>query len=86
MEVSTVVTIVGGFLTLLMGINAFFLKDILINLQDLKIELAKLLTDHSNYAKLVTKHDNEIDSIRERLHKLEGGQVQVLSFLESQDK
>ena len=85
----TTLIIVGSFLTILMSINAFFLKDILNNLQDLKIELAKLLTDHSNYSALVDRHDRMIDQLRERIHTLEGRDAQMMAFIEkieSQDK
>lgn len=78
--------IVGSFLTILMSINAFFLKDILVNLQDLKIELAKLLTDHSNYSALVDRHDREIDGLRERIHTLEGRDSQMMKFIEEYKK
>lgn len=78
--------ILGGFLTVLMSVNAFFLKDILVNLQDLKIELAKLLTDHSNYSALVDRHDREIDKIKERLHSLEGRDAQMMKFIEDHSK
>lgn len=78
--------ILGSFLTVLMSVNAFFLKDILNNLQDLKVELAKLYTDHNNYSNLVDRHDREIDKIRERMHKLEGGQLRLANHLEIEAK
>jgi formyltetrahydrofolate hydrolase len=78
--------VVGSFLTILMSVNAFFLKDILNNLQELKIELAKLLTDHSNYSALVDRHDREIDKMKERLHTLEGRDAQMMKFIDDYSK
>ena len=65
----------------ILGINAFFLKDILKNLNDLKLVFTKLNTEHGIYSLQVVKHEKEIDIIRERLHSLEGAQLQMAAYL-----
>lgn len=65
----------------ILGINAFFLKDILKNLNDLKLVFTKLNTEHGIYSEQVMKHERELDKIRERLHSLEGGQLQTVQFI-----
>lgn len=80
------IIITGTLLTLLMSVNAFFLKDILNNLQTVKIELAKLLTDHSHSKILVDSNARDIRDIRDRLHSLEGQEKNILQFIEEYRK
>jgi len=74
--------VIASFLVVtFLSINAFFLKDILRNLTDLKLLFTRLNTEHTMYAEQVVKHDKEIDKMRDRLHSLEGSTGQVLQFL-----
>jgi len=74
--------ILGSFVSLLMGVNAFFLKDILKTLKNLELKFIELDTEHSMYSKLVNKHDDELDKYRERLHELEGAYKTFASFIQ----
>ena len=85
MEVQ-VLAVVGALLTILMSVNAFYLKGVLSDLQFVKIELAKLITDHGNYKETVIDNRREVKSLRDRVHTLEGSQAQLLRFIEDYSK
>ena len=50
---------------------------------DMNIKLSTVITKHDNTEYVAKKNSEELDKVRERLHSLEGGQVQLLSHLES---
>jgi len=77
--------IIGSVLTVVMSINAFFLKGVYSDMQYIKIELAKLLTDHDNSKLLVSSHEKELKNLRERLHTIEGAQSQLIKFIEEHE-
>jgi len=74
--------IIGSVLTVVMSINAFFLRGVYSDMQYIKIELAKLLTDHDNSKALVASHEIELKELRSRVHTLEGAQTQLIKFIE----
>jgi len=82
--------ILGVIVGLLLAANAWYFKDIVKTLQEIRIELAKLLTKHDSVETMCSRHDEElrelkeddIRKLRERLHALEGGQKQIASHLE----
>lgn len=83
------IAILGGLITFLLSVNAYFFKDIVKSLNDIKIELAKMTAEHNANILLLQKHDDLIYNIRERLHKLEGfvpGIVKALKDFEEFDK
>lgn len=80
------IEIVGTVLTVVMGINGFFLKGVYSDMQFLKVELAKLITKHDNVASDASENSKEIYRLRERVHALEGAQSQIISFIEEHGK
>lgn len=74
--------IVGSILTVVMSINAFFLKGVYSDMQFLKVELAKLITNHDNTKNDAMENSKEIYRLRERVHSLEGAQAQIIKFIE----
>lgn len=90
----TLLTLVGSVLVIALTINAFFLKDILKNLSDLKLVFTKLNTEHGLYAEMVSNHsrqldnlshkyDKELEKCRNRLHTLEGAYKGMEKFLDN---
>lgn len=77
--------ILASVLTAVMGINAYFLKGVYSDMQFLKVELAKLITNHDNTKQDAADNAKEIYRLRERVHSLEGSQAQILKWLDSRD-
>ena len=69
---SEVLAIIGGLVTFLLSINGWYFRSIVTTLTEIKVTLAQLTESHDNNLQLVSKHDKEIDILRERIHKLEG--------------
>lgn len=91
---NTTLVIMGSLLTIGLGVNAFFLKDILKTLKSLELNFTKLNTEHGIYSKLVNKLMLDVDDLkirfndaqttnRERLHTLEGAYSQMLEHLKN---
>ena len=53
---------------------------------DMNLKLSEVITKHDNTEYVARKNSEELDKFRERLHSLEGGQSQVLHFLEHETK
>ena len=92
MNMEMIVAIVGALITLAMAINAFFLRGIFQDLNDVRIQLATIstrgegkelrianleLTQKDLYSKIGINH--------EKLHKLEGSSLQILQMLRDLD-
>ena len=80
----SVLIIVGSFLSVGMLVNAFFLKGIYSDLGELKIAVAQIMESSKDKIRRIEKLEQEIkqfESIRGRLHSLEGGQSQVLDYI-----
>jgi|VirMetMinimDraft_7_1064189.scaffolds.fasta_scaffold05604_4 cytochrome c-type biogenesis protein CcmE len=54
------------------------------SMTDMNIKLSTVITKHDNTEYVAKKNSEELDKARERLHSLEGGQAQLLVWLESQ--
>lgn len=94
-SVEILIIIIGTFLSLIGTIVAFFSKKTLesitearLELADVRLELAKLIVSHDSVdersrvnQKEITKQKEVIEDVRRRLHTLEGGQVQILDFI-----
>lgn len=66
-----ILAILGGLVTFLLSVNGWYFRDIVKNLTEIKITLAKLSESHDNQIQLVDKHDRDLEKIKERLSRLE---------------
>jgi len=71
MELELVIVIVGSFITLGLSINAFFLRGISIDLNTVKIELAKMIERSNAKEARIENLERSEREIFERLNILE---------------
>jgi len=76
MSIAVIISIFGGLLTVLLGINAFFIKDLVRSIQEMRVDIVRITTQHDNTVLDVRDNKNrililekEISRIRERLHE-----------------
>lgn len=88
MDMETIFLLVGGFGTLALSINAFFLKGIYSDLNAVKVSIAEILVRSKDKERRIAElEDNEkgmvqsLQSCRERIHSLEGAQEQILEYI-----
>lgn len=79
----------AGIMSVLLGLNLYFLKEILKHLATLQAGQATLITQNDHNVKMIDKNNaiiysnsRQISECRERIHKLEGGQAQILKHLD----
>lgn len=84
------ITIVGLFGTLALSINAFFLRGIFYDLNEVKVKLAQIMENSKakelRIEKLEAKIellDKEVERVRERIHTLDGSLGTISKHLES---
>ena len=65
------VKILGGFIAILLGVNGYFFKQLVSGTNDIKLQLAILITKHDNTEDLTRKNGISIASLNERIHVLE---------------
>ena len=88
MNMEVLLAIVGAALSIIGSVNAFFIKGLMDSINSIKLDLLKTTTEHSTTirdigeAKVrVKSNEDEIARCKDRIHKLEGGQSQLLQFL-----
>ena len=81
-----ILTAVGSVLGFLLSVNIYFFKQTVTTLNEIKLTLMKLTTEHDANSILLSKHDNEIDKINEKIHKLEGTLPTIVQYLENHEK
>lgn len=93
MRMEIILSIVGSFGVLALGINGFFLRGIFNDLNDVRIQIAVLISESKEGDKMINKlerklehHESELSRTRDRLHSLEGASVQVLQFIKETPK
>jgi len=74
--------IIGFAVSFLLSVNGYLFRGMVNTLNDIKISLVKLTNDHEHSTVLVRKHEEEIDTIKERLHILEGKEASMKRFIE----
>lgn len=77
-----ILAIVGSILIVLLSINAYFFKEMVNNTNEIRIRLEVWISKHSNTDKVAERNAADIANIRERLHKVEGGHLQLIQFIE----
>lgn len=70
MDFTVVLSIVGGFGTLALGVNAFFLRGIYQDLNDVRINVASIITDDKSKEKRIDALEKEADKMREKFHAM----------------
>jgi len=83
MSLDLLVALVGSFLSLLLIINAFFTRQTLQAITEVRLELVKLNVKHDATEERSRVNASEVVKIRDRLHTLEGSQAQITKFLEA---
>ena len=78
-----VLTALGAILVMYFKDMKDDVKKMSSSMTDMNIKLSTVITKHDNTEYVAKKNSDELDKVRERLHSLEGGQKQVLSYLES---
>ncbi len=71
MQNEIVLSVVGCFIVLTLGVNAFFLKGILEDLNDVKLKLTEWITRAESKEKRITDLEVNQKEIYGRLNKLE---------------
>tara|TARA_R110000787_G_scaffold5686_6_gene20543 strand:- start:5972 stop:6229 length:258 start_codon:yes stop_codon:yes gene_type:complete len=76
---SEFLAIIGAFISLLLMVNAFFIKDLVKSINEVKLELARLVEKHDSTSDKVNSNIEDIkdlyktlNDIRDRLSKVEG--------------
>jgi len=74
--------VMGGLVTFLLSVNAYYFKDIVSSLRKIELQLVRLTSEHDNNMELIRKHDRELDRLSERIHTLEGALPTLRQFIE----
>lgn len=74
MGLENVLGIVGTFLTISLSINAFFLRGIFLDLNDVKVRIASIFENSKNKDKRLDKLEDEIKEIKLAIRALEIGE------------
>lgn len=75
-------SVLGSIIVALLSINAYFFKDIVKTLKKIELEVMKLTTKHDRIEKDVTYLMQENQSLRERMHTIEGTNGSIAKYLE----
>ena len=74
-------SIIGSGISLLLLVNAHFTRKTLEKITSVDLRLAVLITKHDSTDERSRKNQKEIETIRERIHALEGHAFQFKDFL-----
>jgi len=69
----------GSFISMLLIVNAFFIKELVKNISEIKIDVIKLLTNHDNSSSDIDDNKEDIkdlyktiNTLRDRINRIEG--------------
>ena len=82
MTIELLLSLLGSFLSLLMIVNAFFTRQTLQAITEVRLELAKVIVKHDATEERSRRNESEISSLRDRLHGVEGGQKSTVQLFE----
>lgn len=85
MDNNTII-IIGSIVSLLLAINGYFIKQLVNSLFEVRIRVEVLISKHDSTEKIAEKNAADIVNLREKLHKIEGGYLQVIQFIEDYNK
>lgn len=80
MSMEVILTIVGFFGTLALSVNAFFLRGIYIDLNDVKISQAIIIANSESKEKRLCELEKEMKAQREKFHTLNTELHQLKSY------
>lgn len=83
MTESTLLVIMGSFISLLLIVNAYFTRETLLRVVSLEIKIGKDSTRQQYNEKQINENTQEIKMLRNRLHSIEGYQPAILKILEN---
>lgn len=63
-----VLSIIGSFTVLALMVNAYFIKEMLASLNQVKIQTARLIEKSENKEARLMKIEREVDGFREKFH------------------
>jgi hypothetical protein len=61
-------------------------KNMSTSMVEMNIKLSTVITKHDNTESIAKKNSDELLSLRERVHKIEGGQSQLIHFIDTEIK
>ena len=73
--------IVGSILAIIGSINAFFIKGLMNSINNVRMDLIRTSTEHESTIRDVKDNKVHIKELEVRIHKIEGGQSQLLSYI-----
>lgn len=82
MNIEVLLVILGSFLSLLMIVNAFFTRQTLQAITEVRLELAKVVVRHDATEERSRRNEKEISILRDKMHGVESGQKSVIPLLE----
>jgi len=77
MQIEIVLSIVGSFGTLALAVNAFFLKGIYTDLNDVKLKMTSIYSDSKHTSHEIERLDKELGRLRKKSHE-DSNLIQVL--------
>ena len=70
-------------LSVLLGLNLFFLKDLLKRLMNIELALARISTRNIQTEKMLDKHDEEMDEFRHKLSAMENSLSAATEYIKT---
>jgi hypothetical protein len=67
----SILSIVGAFMTLMLGVNAFFLKGIFSDLNDVKIKMASIFENANGKERRLSEAELSIKDLYARVREIE---------------
>ena len=80
---NNILVLFGSFVSLLLMVNAYFTRKTLEKISAVELRLVEYSTKHDATEERSKDNKKELDKMRERLHSLEGGQAQLLHYIET---
>ena len=81
MDNQIAITLIGSLMSILLIVNAFFTRKTLEAIAKIDVNLAVYMSKHDNTDEISRWNRQEIMKLRDRVHSLEGSQVQLLNFI-----
>ena len=71
MNTEVLLIIVGSFVTVIGSINAFFIKGLIKAIDEVRIDLVRIVTEHGNTTEDIREIKLEIAKIKTHIHTIE---------------